>query len=317
MTINTRYERYDMIFNIQKCSIHDGEGLRTLVFFKGCPLRCKWCANPESQSYEQEILESPVRCIGCGICRQVCPEKAIRDDGTIDREICTKCMKCIGVCYAESKKISGREYDTEELYKEIEKDKPFYSSFGGGVTFSGGEPLTHGAYLAEIAEKCRSGGINVNVESCGYGNYESFKEALRYIDGMFLDVKVMDPDRHKELTGADNEIILDNIRKISESGTPIIIRTPVVPGCTDDVENIKAIAEFAGTLQSVKEYELLAYHNFGEPKYKALGREYALKGTVPPSDEKMRELVRAANNVLTKYGKQCFWTKNNNKEVVK
>lgn len=134
-----------MIFNIQKCSIHDGDGLRTLVFFKGCPLRCMWCANPESQSYQKEILESPVRCIGCGVCRSVCPEGAIRDDGTIDRDLCTGCFKCIDVCYAESKRIAGREYTVEELYHEIHKDKSFYSRYGGGVTFSGGEPLSHGS----------------------------------------------------------------------------------------------------------------------------------------------------------------------------
>lgn len=306
-----------MIFNIQKCSIHDGEGLRTLVFFKGCPLRCKWCANPESQSYEREIMESPVRCIGCGMCRQVCPRGAIRSDGTIDRELCDKCMKCIDVCYAESKRIAGRDYTIEELYKEIEKDKPFYASFGGGVTFSGGEPLTHGAYLAEIAETCHKKGISVMVESCGYGEYESFKDALPYIDAMFMDIKLMDTERHKKLTGAGNELILENIRRISENGIPITIRTPIVPGCNDDAGNIKAIAEFVGTLPSVKEYELLAYHNFGEPKYKALGREYLLRGTNAPGDEYMRELVRTAGRVLAEYGKQCFWTKNNNKEVLK
>lgn len=160
-----------MIFNIQKCSIHDGDGLRTLVFFKGCPLRCMWCANPESQSYQKEILESPVRCIGCGVCRSVCPEGAIRDDGTIDRDLCTGCFKCIDVCYAESKRIAGREYTVEELYHEIQKDKSFYSRYGGGVTFSGGEPLTHGAYLARIAKKCRDHKIHVMVESCGYARY--------------------------------------------------------------------------------------------------------------------------------------------------
>lgn len=306
-----------MIFNIQRCSIHDGAGLRTLVFFKGCPLRCKWCANPESQSYETEIMESRIKCVGCGLCRKACPEHAIRDDGTIDRDLCTNCMRCTDVCYAESKKVSGKEYTIDELYKEIEKDKPFYARFGGGVTFSGGEPLTHGEYLRDIAKRCNEKGIHVMVESCGFGNYEEFAQALPYIGGMFMDVKYMDPSVHEELTGVSNELILDNIRKISAFGIPLTIRTPIVPGCTDSEENIRAIAEFVGNLPTAKEYELLAYHDFGTPKYKSLGRSYALADVKTPDDETMRELVRSANEVLDKYGKECFWMKNNNKEVVK
>ncbi len=306
-----------MIFNIQRCSIHDGTGLRTLVFFKGCPLRCKWCANPESQSYETEIMESRIKCVGCGLCRKVCPENAIRDDGTIDRDLCSGCMKCVDVCYAESKKLTGREYTVETLYQEIQKDKPFYSRFGGGVTFSGGEPLTHGAYLRDIAKLCNEKGIHVMVESCGFGVFEEFKGALPYINAMFMDIKHMNPAVHKELTGVSNERILENIRKISEFGIPLTIRTPIVPNLTGGEENIKAIADFVGKLPTAKEYELLAYHDFGTPKYKSLGRKYELAEVKAPSDETMRELVRSANEVLSKYGKECFWMKNNNKEVVK
>lgn len=306
-----------MIFNIQKCSIHDGDGLRTLVFFKGCPLRCKWCSNPESQAYHAEIMESSARCIACGACRDICPLSAISDDFIIDRARCIDCRKCVDVCYAESKKLTGNDYTIEELYREIEKDKPFYAMFGGGVTFSGGEPLTHSEYLRDIAEKCHEKGIDVVVESCGYGQFEKFKMALPYIDSMFMDMKHIDSAVHKELTGYGNELILGNIKKISEHGVPITIRTPIIPGCTDTVENIKGIAEFVGGLPSVKEYELLAYHNFGQPKYKALGRSYLLKDTQAPNDDRMRELVKAANGVLSKYGKQCCWTKDNNKEVVK
>ena len=306
-----------VIFNIQKCSIHDGSGLRTLVFFKGCPLRCKWCANPESQDYAAEIMESPVRCIGCGACSEVCPQSASADDFTIDRTLCINCGKCVEVCYAESKKIAGKNYTIDELYEEIEKDKPFYSLFGGGVTFSGGEPLTHSEYLRDIAEKCHEKGIDVMVESCGHGQFEKFKMALPYIDSMFMDIKHIDSDIHREMTGDGNELILANIKKISEYGVPITIRTPVIPGFTDSEENIIGIAEFVGGLPSVKEYELLAYHNFGQPKYKALGRSYLLEDVEPPSDERMRELVKVGGSVLAKYGKQCCWTKNNNKEVVK
>lgn len=306
-----------MIFNIQKCSIHDGKGLRTLVFFKGCPLKCKWCANPESQSYQTEIMESRAKCIGCGFCRSVCQKAAIKEDGTIDRTLCDKCMKCVDLCYAESKKAVGRDYSLQELYSEIEKDKPFYKLYGGGVTFSGGEPLTHGAYLAGIAKRCQENGISVIVESCGNADYNSFKCALPYIDSMFMDVKHIDSEVHKELTGVGNELILDNIRRISEYGIPITVRTPVVPGMTDTEKNIRGIAAFAAKITTVKEYELLPYHSLGESKYRALGRDYALTGTKTPKDEVMRRLVKIANGVLAPYGKECFWTKDNNREVVK
>ena len=306
-----------MIFNIQKCSIHDGNGLRTLVFFKGCPLRCPWCANPESQLYTPEILESPIRCVGCGACKVVCPVSAIRDDFSIDREVCTNCFACIDHCYAEAKRIAGKEYGIEELFKEIDKDRPFYAMYGGGVTFSGGEPLTHPKYLKEIARRCHTDGINVCIESCGFGDYEQFRHALPYIDAMFMDIKIIDPVKHKEVTGVSNELILENIRKICEFGIPVAIRTPVVPGYTDSVENIEGIARFVAETPGIREYELLKYHNFGEPKYRALGGEYPLKDLVPPTDEEMNELVRRANQILWESKKVCFWTNNNRKEVIR
>ena len=308
-----------MIFNIQKCSIHDGHGLRTLVFFKGCPLRCKWCANPESQNYGPEIMESQGKCIGCGACMKVCPQSAIslKEDGPrIDRSKCIRCFSCADRCYAGAKYVIGKEYEVEELYKEIEKDRVFYSIKGGGVTFSGGEPLTHPKDLTAIAKVCRERGINVAIESCGYGDYEEFKSALPYIDSMFFDVKHIDSQKHKELTGVGNERILDNLKKIAEFGIPITVRTPVIPGLNNSVENIRGIAEFLKSLPQVKEYELLPYHQFGVNKYNALGRPYALSDTEPPEDEEVRELVRNANQVFDGQDKICFYTKDNRREIV-
>ena len=305
-----------MIFNIQRCSIHDGEGLRTHVFFKGCPLRCAWCANPESQSYEREIMESPIRCVGCGACRQVCPSGAVTEKYIIDREKCGRCFRCTDVCYAEAKRVAGREYTLEELIEEIEKDRPFYRLYGGGVTFSGGEPLTHGKYLAAAAMLCRQKGINVTVESCGYGNRDDFKEALPYIDAMFIDIKHIDSDRHREMTGVGNEEILKNISYICAEGMPVTIRTPVVPGRNDSRRNIECIARYISGLKTVREYELLPYHNFGESKYVSLGKKYALTGINPPEEEDMNRLVKIANEILNDHGKTAFWTKNNNREVI-
>ena len=308
-----------MIFNIQKCSIHDGNGLRTLVFFKGCPMKCLWCANPESQSYKAEIIESQTRCIGCGACQRVCPESAITlgsNGYRIDRGLCTNCFKCTEVCYAESKTVVGRDYTIEELFAEIEKDRPFYSMYGGGVTFSGGEPLTHPTFLAGIAKKCRENGINVVVESCGYGIYEEFKKALPFIDSMFLDIKHINSETHKSLTGRGNELILDNIKRIAQYGIPIIARTPVIPGYNDSVENIIGISEFISRVSGIIEYELLAYHNLGESKYRSLGRSYKLENVSPPSDDRMRKLVKLSNQVLQNYGKKCFFIKDNKKEII-
>lgn len=309
-----------MIFNIQKCSIHDGHGLRTLVFFKGCPLRCKWCANPESQKYGFEIMEAQNKCIGCGACIKVCTLGCIekQEDGLrIDRAECTECFACTERCYAEAKYKIGKEYTTEELYKEIEKDKIFYTINGGGVTFSGGEPLTQPKDLTAIAKLCNQRGIDVAIESCGMGDYEEFRSALPYINSMFMDIKHIDSDKHKELTGAGNELILENIRRIAEFGIPITIRTPVIPGLNDTEENICGIAEFIKEIPQIKEYELLVYHQLGVSKYAALGREYTLKNVNPPTDEEIRRLVKAANGVLEGSGKECFYMKDNNKQVVK
>ena len=306
-----------VIFNIQKCSIHDGEGLRTVVFFKGCPLRCPWCANPESQQYRQEIMELPSRCIGCGACKKKCKNQAIGADLLIIRDRCKHCFDCVECCYAEAKKVIGSEYTIEELFNEIEKDKQFYEIFGGGVTFSGGEPLSHGKYLEDICRKCHENEIHVTIESCGHGDFSEFAPALTYIDSAFIDIKVFDSQQHKALMGMDNALILSNIRKISEMGIPTTIRTPIVPGYTDSWEYISAIARYVLTLDSVQSYELLPYHNLGESKYKSMGIEYKLRGIEPPSDETMRDLVKRVNEIFTDSGKACFWVKDNNKEVIK
>lgn len=308
-----------MIFNIQKCSIHDGIGIRTIVFFKGCPLKCPWCANPESQSYTQEIMEISRSCIGCDACIRTCPADAIRitpNGPTIDRQTCTLCFRCTDVCYAESKKIVGDELDAESVFREVYKDRFFYQQRGGGVTFSGGEPLTQPEFLTELAIKCKLNRINTTIETCGFGIYEHFKPALDYIDSAFIDIKHIDSSVHKELTGIGNEVILNNIKKISSHGIPITIRTPVVPGYTDSEENISGIANFIKDIPNIQEYELLPYHNLGASKYHSLGRIYALETIPIPNDENIIKLVKLANRILQPYGKQCFYTKKNKKEIV-
>lgn len=317
--MNFYREEAALIFNIQKCSIHDGTGLRTIVFFKGCPLHCAWCANPESQSYAQEIMEIPRACIACGACTEVCPNSAIAPSESgmlINRELCRKCFHCTSVCYAESKKIAGENMSVDEVFNEVYKDRYFYRQFGGGVTFSGGEPLTQPEFLEALAAKCKRSRINTTLETCGFGSYDEFKGALEYIDAFFIDIKHMDSAIHKKLTGVGNELILDNIKKIASHGSPITIRTPIIPGYNSSEENIAAIADFIKDLPNIREYELLPYHNLGASKYKSLGLEYSLSDVQSPSDENMKMLVKLANRILQPYGKQCFYTKKNEKEIV-
>lgn len=298
------------IFNIQKCSIHDGPGIRTLVFFKGCPLRCKWCANPESQSFAPQIMNMYSRCVSCMMCIDVCEKKCIyrSDSGRyeINYSLCDGCGKCAEVCFAEARTLMGRKITVQELFEEIKKDQGFFNRSGGGVTFSGGEPLMQPEFLKEIAKLCKENGIKTAMESCGCGDIEKFGPAMKYIDFMYFDVKHMDPEIHKKLTGMSNEMILKNLKGINDMGTTeIVIRTPVIPGYNDSEDNIIATAEMLNDLNMVKGYELLAYHNLGENKYDALGRKYELHNVEKPSTEFMNRLVDKANSVLR--NKKCFY----------
>jgi len=302
-------ERETLVFNVQKCSIHDGPGIRTLVFLKGCPMRCLWCANPESQEYGLEIAETESRCIGCNACMEECPRGCIvrREDGRgmIDRSRCDLCGVCTEACYARSKRFVGEARSVAELTEAIARDRTYYTNSGGGVTFSGGEPLTHPEFLLEAARSCKELGISVAVETCGYADYDDFAPALAYIDDIFFDVKHVDSQRHRQLTGKGNEKIIENLLKISASGHSMTVRVPVVPGCNDETENLEGIARLAASVPGVREVELLAYHALGEHKYAMLGREYPLKGLQTPSDETMYGYVDLMNKILHPAGKAC------------
>ncbi len=302
------------VFNIQKCSIHDGPGMRTVVFLKGCPLRCLWCANPESQNYYSEITDNPNRCIGCDACTDICPKNCIsrNEEGMrkIDRKICDRCGKCVEVCYAESKTMVGEDKTVEEIIQDVRRDKRYYINSGGGVTFSGGEPLTHPEFLLKLAKACHEEKIHTAIESCGYAEFEKFAPALEYIDFIFMDLKEIDPEIHKKLTGQSNQVILNNIRSISDMGKSIYLRVPVIPGCNDRKENLTGIAEFAASINNVRGVELLAYHALGVNKYKILDRPYELDGTETPDDETMFSYVEWMNEILIPAGKSCQFKKN-------
>lgn len=280
-----------VIFNTQKFSIHDGEGIRTLIFMKGCPLRCLWCSNPESQATEIEIMDVKSNCVKCGKCAVLCENHAIRGaDFDIDRTLCSRCGKCAEKCYANAKKIVGRKMTIREVMRIIEKDRIFYTNSGGGVTIGGGEPVMQHEFVEALLRACKESNIHTAIETCGYGAWEKIKGIFEFTDQIFFDLKAMDADLHRRLTGASNERILENAEKAAGLGKEIIFRIPLVPGCNDSEENVKATGEFVASLQKENDrigIELLPYHNLGQDKYQWLNVEYELVDTEKPAEEKI------------------------------
>lgn len=296
------------IFNIQKFSIHDGPGIRTVVFFKGCQLRCRWCANPESQKGTPELYQVKNKCIGCGACVSACPAGALsaeKDGIAVAREQCTACGSCAAECYAHALSMKGMRYTTDEILHRIAQDAPFYRNSGGGYTLSGGEPLLQADFCIELAQKCARAGFHGAIETCGFGDTEAFKTLVRWMDVVFFDIKHMDDAVHKAVTGVSNQLILHNLESIQADAKEVVLRTPVIPGTNDSTETITAIAAFCCGLEKVHTWELLPYHKLGEYKYESLGTDYTLKGTQPPAREVMQHLVDSANAILVPAGKQC------------
>lgn len=290
-----------IISDIQRYSIHDGPGIRTLVFFKGCPLTCLWCSNSESQNSSPEIMYSKDKCKNCERCLSVCAQKAIEDiegDKVIDRSICNVCGNCVDACPNQALEIAGRSMTVEDVVRECEKDVVFYRSSGGGITLSGGESLFQPEFSTAILRECHKRGIHTAVETCGLQAWEKMSPMLPYTDLVLYDLKCMDPEKHMLLTGASNRVILENARNLALEKIPMIIRLPVVPGYNDSETNIRAAAEFVATLNSVMEVNLLPYHRLGETKYKKLGIEYKLENTSPPSNEHMEGTAR----IIESYG---------------
>ena len=255
-----------MIFDIERNSYVDGPGIRTTVFLKGCPLSCVWCHNPESQSFEKQMMFYKSKCIGCGKCREVCPNNL---------KSCDFCGRCELYCPADARKICGKEYTTDEVLKEIVKDKPFYENSGGGVTLSGGEPLAQYDFSLELLKKAKENGIHTAVETCGYAERSKILEIAKYIDLFLFDCKETDPELHKEYTGFDNKVILENLKALSDAGSKIILRCPIIPGFNDRAEHFKRISETANKFSGIEHIEIEPFHPLGESKYSALGRKYA------------------------------------------
>ena len=268
-----------VIFDIQRYSIYDGPGIRTTVFLKGCPLRCIWCHNPESQSANIELSFKQEKCAQCGICGDVCPNHVHRFDRgvhTISRDKCVKCGRCVSSCPYGALKLYGREIEVREVMKEVLKDIKYYKNSGGGMTISGGEPLFQPEFTAQLLQAAKYAGIDTCIETCGYAGRNVFKGLFGLVDLYIFDYKVTDKSEHQKLTGVDNELIMGNLQYLYDRGRSIILRCPLVPGINDTKEHLAAIAALCSKYPMIKSVEIMPYHNMGRGKYTELGRKYSL-----------------------------------------
>ncbi len=290
-----------MIFDLHRFSIHDGPGLRTTVFFKGCPLRCLWCHNPESQDPRPERMEREERCLRCGACLAACPQGAISEsEGRLvtDARLCTRCGACAEVCFAEARQIAGRSQTAGQVLAEIERDLIFFDQSRGGATFSGGEPLRQPDFLLALLQGCRARGIHTALDTCGEAAWETLERVRPWVDLFLYDLKLMDPGRHARFTGVTNERILENLRRLAAAGHAIWLRVPVIPGVNDDRENLQALGHFAALLPGIQQVTLLPYHHAAAGKYERLGAAYPLPQVAPPGEQAMGEIAR----MLEAYG---------------
>lgn len=283
-----------MVFDIKRFAVHDGPGIRTTVFFKGCPLDCWWCHNPEGQSSKPEMIFRAGRCIGCGACQAACAQDAICLDGGVastDMDKCILCGECVEVCCAEAREIAGQEMTVEEVMTEVRRDLAFYEESGGGVTLSGGEALLSCEFLLALLRVCRAEEIHTAVDTCGFASWETMDRIREHVDLFLYDLKVMDDARHRRYTGESNELILRNLQSLSQRGHAIRLRMPVIPGVNDDDENIRRVGALAAALPHLEQVDVLPYHRAAADKCARLDKVYRLPETYPPSKERMSEIA--------------------------
>jgi len=288
------------IFQIQRLSVNDGEGIRTTVFFKGCNLRCRWCANPESWHFEPQLMFLPHKCVSCGACVSACPRQANWQDeaGTLhfNSSSCTLCGSCINICPAQARQQMGKSMSIDAVISELKKDYLFYAESGGGVTFSGGEPYLHPEYLAQLTNACHALGIDTCSESCGFFDFDTVSKLIADMDALFFDIKIMNTAKHKHYTGQSNDVILENIAKASAINKNITVRVPVIADVNDDYVNMHAMCKFLTQKTSIRRVELLSYHKLGLEKMTALGMPAIIFH--PPTEQRLEEL----KEIIADYG---------------
>lgn len=283
------------IFDIKRYAIHDGPGIRTTLFLKGCPLRCLWCHNPESIRPTPEPSLRPLRCVGCGQCVKICPVQAISVGNTTPRtdiQRCTTCGTCLNACKGRAREIVGQTVDVATVINEVERDSLFYDQSGGGVTFSGGEPLFQLKFLSACLQACKQRGLHVAVDTTCYGKKQDLLQIVAWTDLFLCDLKHMNPEKHREYTGVDNETILANLQALSERGASMTLRLPLIGGFNDDPHNITQTADFITQLKSVHQIDLLPYNSGGLAKAERLVNPIRHERARVLTDEEMAPIIR-------------------------
>ncbi len=275
--------RSGIVFDIKKYSIHDGPGIRTTVFLQGCPLSCSWCHNPESQTFAPFVQYHAKRCIGCESCVAVCPEDALtltKDHGIhTDLDKCCRCAQCTEACPTEGREVVGKTRTVDDIVAAVEKDVLFYDESGGGVTFSGGEPLSQPEFLLALLHRCGELGIHRAVDTSGYASRKVLLRVASDTDLFLFDLKQMDSERHRQVTGVPNERILANLRLLAATGVEIHVRIPLIPGVNDDDDNIDRTAAFVESLARVRNVAVLPFHDFAKSKHEKFGMPWRLNGS--------------------------------------
>ena len=287
-----------IVFDVKHFAVHDGPGIRTTIFLKGCPLRCAWCHSPESQNSGPDLLLSSEKCIGCNSCVEVCPTNAITSPGRINKAACDLCGVCAEACYAGAIELIGKEITVSEVLATVDKDRDLLLSSGGGVTLSGGEPMAQPGFTVDLLRKLKESGYHTALDTSGQAPWSNFEQALRYTDLVLFDLKHMDPEKHLEYTGRDNRLILENLSKASKQGKRIWIRVPLIPGVNDAPEHLTALARHIQALDVERTY-FLPYHSLGVSKYDSLGREYGLS-VEPHSLDQLKRVQEHVSGILDK-----------------
>lgn len=287
-----------IVFNIQRFSTEDGPGIRTTVFFKGCPLSCAWCHNPEGISPSPQLLWYAARCIAARDCLTACPEDALeltRTGMRIDRERCTACGDCEEACPAAALEIVGKPWNVEDLVVEVKKDEAFFRNSDGGITLGGGEPMMQADFVTAFLARCKEEGLSTALDTSGIAAWSRYEAVLPHVDLLLVDLKQMDPERHQQITGVKLEPLLENAARLGKADVPVWVRTPIIPGYTDTPENVRAVSRFiADHMPSVVRYDLLAYNNLCAAQYERLGMPFPLKDAALMRREEMKSLRDAA-----------------------